>query len=125
MAVVERIHQTHPDICFVLTGTPKENFIARYFEDLPYVKNLIGKTSVLELAALMSHFKLMISNDTGPLHVACAMDIPVISFFKHREGLLHGPMSKSGNNVMFTMDKIAKVPVDKVVDAFYKLYANH
>jgi len=43
--------------------------------------NLAGKTTVGELAAILSKCKLFISNDSGPVHIACAVGTPVISIF--------------------------------------------
>lgn len=43
--------------------------------------NLAGKTTVGELAALLSKCALFISNDSGPVHIASALKVPVISIF--------------------------------------------
>lgn len=47
--------------------------------------NLAGKTSVGELAALLSKCSLFISNDSGPVHIACAVGTPVISIFGRKD----------------------------------------
>jgi ADP-heptose:LPS heptosyltransferase len=41
--------------------------------------NLVGKTTLLELAALLGECNYLISNDTGPMHIAGAMHVPVIA----------------------------------------------
>ncbi|MEW6379163.1 MAG: lipopolysaccharide heptosyltransferase II [bacterium] len=38
-----------------------------------------GKTSLVEAAALIQHCRLFISNDSGPMHMACALDVPVLA----------------------------------------------
>jgi len=43
--------------------------------------NLAGKTSVAQLASLLKRCRLFISNDSGPVHIACAVGTPVISIF--------------------------------------------
>lgn len=43
--------------------------------------NMAGKTSILELTALISKCKLFICPDSGPAHIAAAMKIPTISIF--------------------------------------------
>jgi len=43
--------------------------------------NLAGKTTVGELAALLSKCSLFISNDSGPVHIASGLKVPVISIF--------------------------------------------
>ena len=43
--------------------------------------NLAGKTSISQLASLLKRSKLFISTDSGPMHVACALGVPVITIF--------------------------------------------
>jgi ADP-heptose:LPS heptosyltransferase len=40
-----------------------------------------GGTSIPFLAALLSHLHLLITNDTGPMHLAAAVNTPVLAFF--------------------------------------------
>lgn len=50
--------------------------------------NLAGKTSVSQLASLLKRCALFISNDSGPVHVASAVNTPVISIFgRNQAGL--------------------------------------
>ena len=50
--------------------------------------NLAGKTSVSQLASLLKRCQLFISNDSGPVHIACAVGAPVISIFgRNQKGL--------------------------------------
>ena len=43
--------------------------------------SLAGKTTVGELAALLSMSRLLISNDSGPVHVAAAVGTPCVAIF--------------------------------------------
>ncbi len=43
--------------------------------------NLAGRTSIGVLAALIEQCDLFISNDTGPAHIADALDTPSITLF--------------------------------------------
>jgi lipopolysaccharide heptosyltransferase II len=43
--------------------------------------NLSGKTDVSDLASVMKRAALFISNDSGPVHIACAVGTPVIVIF--------------------------------------------
>ena len=50
--------------------------------------NLAGKTSVSQLASVLKRCQLFISNDSGPVHIACAVGTPVISIFgRNQQGL--------------------------------------
>ena len=47
--------------------------------------DLSGKTSVADLASILKRARLLISNDSGPVHIACALGIPVISIFSRKD----------------------------------------
>jgi heptosyltransferase-2 len=47
--------------------------------------NLAGKTSVGELAAAIKRCRLFISNDSGPVHIATAVGVPVLSIFGRKQ----------------------------------------
>jgi len=50
--------------------------------------NLTGKISVSQLASVLKRCQLFISNDSGPVHIASAIGIPVISIFgRNQKGL--------------------------------------
>jgi heptosyltransferase-2 len=43
--------------------------------------DLTGKTSIAELPALLSHCHLFLGNDSGAMHVAAAVCLPVVAIF--------------------------------------------
>lgn len=43
--------------------------------------NYCGKTTLRELPALISSFKYLVTNDSGPMHIATATDVPCVSIF--------------------------------------------
>lgn len=52
------------------------------------IVNFSGKLTVSELAALMRRSRLLISNDSGPVHIAAAVGTPVIDIFgRNQQGL--------------------------------------
>lgn len=52
------------------------------------VINLVGRTSVSQLASLLKRCRLFISNDSGPVHIASGVGTPVISIFgRNQRGL--------------------------------------
>jgi len=61
--------------------------------------NLSGKTSVSQLASVLKRCSLFISNDSGPVHIASALGVPVISIFgRNQKGLSPlrwAPLSKN------------------------------
>ncbi|MGR5094921.1 glycosyltransferase family 9 protein [Vibrio maritimus] len=55
------------------------------------ITNLIGKSSLLQMLALLDHADLVIAPDTGPCHMANAMNTPVIGLYAHHNPMRTGP----------------------------------
>jgi ADP-heptose:LPS heptosyltransferase len=47
----------------------------------PRTVNLIGKTDIEELASIMRGAKVVVANDSGPMHLANALATPVVGIF--------------------------------------------
>jgi len=47
------------------------------------VHNLVGKTNLLQLAALLKRSRLLITGDSGPMHLATCVGTPVIAIFRN------------------------------------------
>ncbi|MFC1496714.1 glycosyltransferase family 9 protein, partial [Candidatus Margulisiibacteriota bacterium] len=67
---------------FILTGTGNEGkIINEISESCPYTINLCQKLSIFELGCLIRTGHLMVSNDTGPMHLAAVLKVPQIALF--------------------------------------------
>jgi heptosyltransferase-2 len=53
--------------------------------------NLVGKTHLLQLAALLERCRLLVTNDTGTMHVATAVGTPVVALFGSTNPVTTGP----------------------------------
>ena len=49
------------------------------------------KSSITELIALMRRAKLFVGGDTGPLHLAAALRVPVVAIFGPTDPARNGP----------------------------------
>jgi len=76
----------------VIFGGPGEEHLGRPIEErlAGNAINLIGKTTLRQMAAVLKRCHLFIGNDAGPLHMAAAMGVPVIGIYgsscHHRYG---------------------------------------
>jgi heptosyltransferase-2 len=61
--------------------------------------NLAGKTSVSQLAAAIARCSLFVTNDTGPMHVADAVGVPVVAVFGPTDWVVTPPYG-SGHRVV-------------------------
>jgi heptosyltransferase-1 len=67
----------------IATGSASEDNIIEELIALAHVPvvNLAGRTSLRELVALLRSAKLVVSNDTGPGHIAAALGTPLVMMF--------------------------------------------
>lgn len=81
----------------ILTGSADETEyvknIYRQVKEKNLVDNFCGKTSVKELISVIKSSACLITNDSGPLHIASALNIPVIAFFGPESPQRYGPLS--------------------------------
>ncbi|HZT98761.1 MAG TPA: lipopolysaccharide heptosyltransferase II [Ktedonobacteraceae bacterium] len=79
----------------VLTGAPNDlpiiNDVMRRMRERPV--NLAGKTSLTQLAALLQRADLLITGDSGPMHIAGAVGTPLIAIHGPTDPVLSGPVS--------------------------------
>lgn len=79
----------------VLVGGPSEvDLASAVIERLPVgtpVLNLAGRSSLKELAVLLELADVVLSNDSGPMHLAAAMGTPVVGVFTCTDPILSGP----------------------------------
>ncbi len=57
--------------------------------------DLAGKTGLLQLAALLERCTLLVTNDTGTMHMAAAVGTPVVALFGSTPPLVTGPWGES------------------------------
>ena len=57
-------------------------------------RNVAGGTDLFELAELYSRCAVVITNDSGPMHIAAAVGTPVIAIFGPTDPVLSGPYGK-------------------------------
>ena len=84
-------------LSIVATGTAVEKTIVQSLENLASVPiaNFAGQTSLSELVALLKAAKLVVSNDTGPGHIAAALDTPTVLIFGRSNPARVAPYRKS------------------------------
>ncbi|HHS49256.1 MAG TPA: lipopolysaccharide heptosyltransferase II [Desulfurella acetivorans] len=66
----------------LLIGTQKDINVGEYIKsNKKNIVNLMGKTNLKELFAVISKANLLISNDSAPVHIASAYNIPTIEIY--------------------------------------------
>ena len=70
-------------MCPVLLGSGGEKMLAQRYTEAagePFI-DLCGETGLTDLAAILCSCKMIISNDTGTMHYAAGLNIPVLAVF--------------------------------------------
>jgi lipopolysaccharide heptosyltransferase I len=70
-------------LSIIATGAASENSAVERLRNIANVSiaNFAGVTSISELVALLKAARLVVSNDTGPGHIAAALGVPVVLIF--------------------------------------------
>ncbi|RBP47423.1 lipopolysaccharide heptosyltransferase II [Roseimicrobium gellanilyticum] len=93
--VARRLSATWPDVEWIFFGAPNEKAMGEELSRLlTGVKhtNLVGKTSLSELIAQLRACSLLLTNDTGTMHLAASLGVPTVSIFGSTEPVLTGPL---------------------------------
>jgi ADP-heptose:LPS heptosyltransferase len=80
------------DYGIILTGRSierrkdEQDELRKMISDLPSVVNLVDKLSLEEFILIIRRCSCYISSDTGPLHIAKALDTPLVALFGPSSG---------------------------------------
>ncbi|MGD8538939.1 MAG: lipopolysaccharide heptosyltransferase II [Candidatus Aminicenantes bacterium] len=88
--------QKHQNAQILIIGSEADREIARTIAALmpdPPV-DLTGKTTLPQLAGVISLSALFITNDSGPMHLANALKVPVVAIFGPTDPRITGPYQK-------------------------------
>lgn len=84
---------TELDALVVVTGAPNEAPLARDIaHNVRYpLLNVSGKTTLPQLIALLAESDVLVTGDSGPMHIACAVETPVVVMHGPTDPALSGP----------------------------------
>lgn len=97
----------------IIFGSFKETDILKYLLKEVHLNGIIlpdRNLTVLESAGLINFCRLFITNDTGPMHIASSLKIPVIAIFGSTNPTWTAPL---GNSCVVLYKKIACSPCYK------------
>jgi lipopolysaccharide heptosyltransferase I len=99
--LVRKLALAHPDFRFAVSGSEadRESGAAIAQADPQRCLDLTGKISLLEMVEWIRLSELVVSSDTGPMHVAAALGKPVVAIFGPTEPRRTGPYGQTGSAV--------------------------
>ena len=89
--VIRRITRLVPETKVVLTGSPTEQPLTEALPTSLPIINLVGKTSILQLGALLERCEVCLTCDSGPMHIAAAVGTPTVALFGPTDPGRHRP----------------------------------
>ncbi len=92
---------------WIIFGGPSDREIAHFIstglgQHLPSqpVINLAGQTTLRELAAALKSCRLLLTNDSGPMHLAASLGTPVVVPFGSTSPEMTGPVWSAGAQIL-------------------------
>ncbi len=80
--LAQLIIQRYPEARIVLLGSARDNEVCKPIHaNVPETVNLAGKTSLKEAIALIAGVDILVTNDSGLMHMASAFDLPVVALY--------------------------------------------
>ena len=127
VALSHRMLGTLPDARVVVCGAPQEGGLLREIAASAGTPHIAAaELGLRQLMALSEAAHSMISVDTGPAHVAAALDLPLVVLFGSESQHVWLPRSPSGSPVLGLggpplRNRVDQIPVNEVFDAWCSL----
>jgi lipopolysaccharide heptosyltransferase I len=99
-ALVEPLRQQYGLASIIAGGAGDAKLAAR----IPGALDLTGKTNLRQLVALLERADLVIGNDTGPMHIAAALDRPIVA--------LYGPTNPDYTGPYGRLNTVVRHPIE-------------
>lgn len=128
-ALIEQVLAKSSRAKFVLIGSVADQSIANAvlavspphrFVDSSVI-NAVGQTSLPQLVALLRRCDLLVTNDSGPMHIAAALGKPLVALFGPTDPAQVGPYSAHLLRAPFTVlkkgDSVEQISVEEVLAA--------
>jgi len=109
--LAERLLKEHPRARVVFIGAASEKpYVDRVASkvDNPRAFSTAGELSLRELLVLFAEASLVVSNDSGPMHMACLVDAPTVGLFFADSPTLFAPI---GSRVRSVVPPLYSIPL--------------
>mgnify|MGYP001220792857 FL=1 len=97
---------------FIVWGNDDEKFLANKIKNIAPHVNICEKLSIKVLISLVSQVDLVIGPDTGPTHMAWALEIPSITLFAPTPGYRNAYITKI-NRIIESRSEVNPYKIDK------------
>lgn len=124
-AYIDLAHQLQsmiPNLKISITGTSNESFLAKKFaKRVTNTINLVGKTKVSDLVALMKRADLFIAHDCGVFHIASASAVPIVGLYGPTNPVLTGPYPLKAQHHVIKKTAMTDISAQEVAESAVEL----
>lgn len=122
IALGKKLHALIPNLKISITGTSNESFLAKKFEkQVGGTINMVGKTKVSDLVALMQRANLFIAHDCGVFHIAAATNVPIVGLYGPTNHVLTGPYPIKPQHIVIKKAEMTDISEQDVTEAACEL----
>jgi heptosyltransferase II len=103
--LAKTVQREHANVQIALMGSGKDKEVCDEIVALaPGVRNLAGVTKLDEAVALIARADAMVSNDSGLLHIASALNRPIIAIYGPTDPLHAPPFSDVAKSIYLALE---------------------
>ena len=96
--IINKLIEKHGSKVVLVGSRAESGYVSEFESEInkkDSILNLAGKTNLAQLAGLFELCKFLLTNDSGPMHLAASVKLPTVSLFGPETPLLCGPYGKS------------------------------
>ncbi len=129
------VNEKYNSNILIIWGPGDENDSKYIKENLPG-SVLAPKTTVSEMSGYIKNCSIILTNDSGPMHIAAALNIPTLGIFGPTNPKAHGPYSENSTYVIkedlfciicnllecpYNHECMLQLPIDSVLNKIEKI----
>jgi ADP-heptose:LPS heptosyltransferase len=106
VTVAQSLLASHPSLIIGIIGAKSEKlYVDSVLAQINHhrVISFAGKTSLKELLVLLNHAVALITNDSGPSHLAALTKTHILTLFGPETPILYAPLSKQATNFYLSL----------------------
>jgi ADP-heptose:LPS heptosyltransferase len=123
--VIEDLYESERASIVVVRGPMDDEPVEALVKSLRVPYYLIEKRSIRDVASLLSSVDLLVSNDTGIMHVGAAVGTRVLSLFGPTDPLQWAPLGERNRYLSGVGGDIAGISVESVVSSAREMLREH
>jgi ADP-heptose:LPS heptosyltransferase len=122
---IETLVNSHAVRIIVVKGPMDNEPVQALLSSLRVSVHLVGNRSIRGVASILSAVDLLVSNDTGVMHVGAASGVPVLSLFGPTEPAQWAPPGTKNRYLREASGNIAEINVGTVLDGIREMLPEH